>query len=369
MHAIRFLAVLLLASLPTQGFTQETCSRVLDAGAFATTEIRNNEAARLVIAAEMSKLTFSEAQAKYGAGISVPIKGIPIGADYNQEQYDKWVEEVRNTIDVDQILTHSSEVLISSGDPVIVRGWVECMINKKGIIIWGEPHGKNKATIYVQYIRPEGVDRTPVIVSGNVVGAQITAGEEYTRRRTRLGSSRQVVTLERTGTEDILFALNTDLGGGIAFLPYPKELPEVPAATDKSLELCSCGASGGGMVDFRGWAPKGEPCWGINGWGFHDQNCKVVTTVARCTGKELALTGLSIWGPPGEICAGRENWGRYEATPVRLTDKRFCSCTGPKHPNPQIQNGVEGITAYAPEGEACYGLSAPLWGTHAAACR
>lgn len=226
--------VLLAASLVTFSVlaqAQANCDAILRDGVFQTSSVKENSYMRQQFAARLATMSKQQAESKVGGGLTLPIEGIPLGANYSEAEYKAWQQSVRQSLDVDTLVNRETEILTSIGDSVIVNGWVECLkAGAGGLKVTLTPQGETAVLLTVTWIpglgAPDAIFLTDTVTP---IGAAFSQGSSLMQKDSRLVrlNSTQAL-LARKANDAVAVVVNTSVIGGAAYLP---RLSKVPAAT------------------------------------------------------------------------------------------------------------------------------------------
>jgi len=209
-------------------WAQNVCDSVLANGAFRTSHIKNTYYGKLLLAAKLSRMSKAEAEQATSANINFPIKGIPVGASFSDSQFSNWAERVSSSLDVNQIIRHSTSILLSEGDPTIVNAWRGCLSQNGGVSAYIEPRSDKNPILRVEWIPYPGSSKIPKITDVSILGAKVVGGADSLKVGAVLQPrNEKLITLERIKNEPIIVVINTTIRGAEAYLPKNIELPEV----------------------------------------------------------------------------------------------------------------------------------------------
>jgi hypothetical protein len=203
------------------------CSDVLTGGTFSTLNFKSNNYARLVLAARLATMTKSEADTKYSAAGNLP--DVPIGGNFSSEDFSKWQNSVKSSLDIDQITQNETAILVSSGDPTIVNAWESCMNSKGGLAAKFERLDDTNVILAFTYYAYPGQGGVKLSSDVEVIGAGAGYKTNNLIEGTELvpGVSRQIA-MTRASDKPMLAIFNTSTGAARAYLPALKKIPIPP---------------------------------------------------------------------------------------------------------------------------------------------
>ena len=236
----RILFVLLLIGVPIASNAQQDCSVVLQRGAFKSQSVNSNNYVRQVLAAKLSSLSKSEAEKTVGAGANASIYGVPVGANYSDKQYQSWLNDVRQQLDIDDTNSRSDAILSSEGDQTIVNGWVACLtLQSSGVWVKLKPVGAADVELSITYFPGLG-GPSEVVLTEDIQpsGAVIQSGASLAKKGSKLTAQNTVlIGLKRTPGESVYVAVNTSVKGGSGYLPKTVTLPPIPPEDSLTLNI------------------------------------------------------------------------------------------------------------------------------------
>jgi hypothetical protein len=213
-------------------YADSPCDSVLRDGVFQSTKINENRYLRTVFAARLATTDKGVAESKRGGGITIPIEGIPIGAEYSEEEYKSWQKSLRASWDIEEIVKHDTEILISSGDSTIVKAWSDCMRSQGGFAVRLVEKDKTNLLLKMTYYAKQGQTSPAEMISGVFVkGAKVEAGSEFLMKGEKFPHQlERTVNLARINDDPVVITCNTDVGSAEAYLPTVPTLPKPKVA-------------------------------------------------------------------------------------------------------------------------------------------
>jgi hypothetical protein len=346
------LVVLLLLWFAAGPVLADRCDSVLQNGTFGKQQIEKNDYARLVFSARLASMTASEARRKIAASGGAPIDGIPLSGNFSDDEFSKFQQWVRKSVDVDSIESHQSSATFLTGDPTIINAWENCMSRSGGLSVTIRRQGSRLATFEMKWWPTTGTNGAPTVKSFTVRGGTVVGGEIWTQPGSNLGTAaNRIVTIEHPQNQDVLVTVSTDFDDESAFLsrPLPVGIVEIP-----KLKIGSC-VGHGGAEGVHFWGPHRKPCNALPppGWGLYDTDVREVTQIGSCVGRG-GVPDIHFYGPPGALCAGEQGWGPYE-NPENINPDNFGFCIAGL-------SALQGHVLWGPKGEVCGGIS--TWGTY-----
>lgn len=221
-----------------------SCDAILKDGLFNTYSIKHNALLKQQVAARLTTMTKSEAEKKFAGGANFALDGFPLGADYSDADYNSWVQQVKQSLDVDTLIKNERDILVSVADPTVVNAWVQCMqMNSSGLKATLSPNGPTQISMTVTWIPGPAADMSIEIAEDvEVVGAKLVAAADALKRGAVLQAMTPVVAiLERPENKEVTVALNTKHGGVVAFLPEIRPVPQPPKPVNHRLQALKSG--------------------------------------------------------------------------------------------------------------------------------
>lgn len=141
---------LLLSTAARSATPMDKCSDILTDGTMAKTSYKSNDFLQQIIHARFFKQSYQQAAKDQSFGVSIPIEGILVGAEWSEKNYNEYQEAVRRTLNMNTIEQHQLEIAVSSGDPTIAAKWAECMKKGEGALyVWFTANNATTATVSV----------------------------------------------------------------------------------------------------------------------------------------------------------------------------------------------------------------------------
>ena len=137
--------------------------------------------------------------------------------------------KLEKLVDINQVLKSETSIILSSGDPEIIKGLTECIHLHGGLAMSLTGRGQDLALLEMEYTPfPGAGHENDATLSGDltVVNGKIEGGSKYAQDKANLGPRilRDVI-LKRDPLKDLLVAVNTvNAGAADAYLP-PSKLP------------------------------------------------------------------------------------------------------------------------------------------------
>jgi hypothetical protein len=187
-------------------------------------------------------MTYEEAASHLEGGATVPIYGVPVSANMSKDEFKTFQEQVSSSLDVDQILEHQNEILVSEGDKEILNAWAACIDKFTGISAVLKDLGDKSIRLTLHYTPPPMTTDAPIVQGYTLTGGQIIGGQTIVAENSReIGiNANKLVTIKRKGNEPVYFALNTsNVGDASSYLPsrYVPPQPKLAELTTISIML------------------------------------------------------------------------------------------------------------------------------------
>lgn len=237
-------ATILSLSSPTVSKADVPCEQVSN-NVFRTTHIKNTDYSRLVLAARLSRMTYQEAKNHLEAGVTIPIYGVPVSPNMSEDDFHKFQERVKSSIDVDQIISHENEILVSEGDHEILDAWSACMDKFFGITAILKDQGHETVRLALHYTPPPMSTAAPIVQEYTLTGGTVVGGKSIIAAGSKeIGTNAdRLVTIKRAASNvPIYFVLNTtNVGDASSYLPPRYVPPPQPVFTTISIPFIPLG--------------------------------------------------------------------------------------------------------------------------------
>lgn len=121
-----------LCSLYFISYSQDNCSDILKDGVRDSYGMKTSYYQEVSYMIDISKWSYSEFQTKYNAGLTFPIKGIPMNANMGLDKYRSAQQQINQKLEFYNLTDHDQEIFILSANTGIIQAWKECMLRKTG---------------------------------------------------------------------------------------------------------------------------------------------------------------------------------------------------------------------------------------------
>jgi hypothetical protein len=210
-------------------------------GLLKKTASNQSSHAKLVILARISQMSFNDSADTLGHTGEVGFGSFKIGpGSWNKDKHEQFKTEFSKTEDVTQILNSETSLVISEGDPVLVKGFTDCIALHGGLAMSLREAGSNSAILELTWTPfPTAPNVDPVVHDFNVSNGTISGGADYTKPGAHLGIRlKRIVSLSRNPLKDLAVVINTDnIGGSYAFLPRAETKVSAPEQRVCKLEF------------------------------------------------------------------------------------------------------------------------------------
>ena len=213
---------------------QSPCDSVLGDGVFDHQEWQNSQYTQIVLAARLSQMTYQQAKRYTDSGLSVGYGDFTLGGNYSEDDFNTWQQNIKSSLDVNQIISNQSSVLLTSGDKGVLGAWQNCISQSGGLTFYIEPRDKHQAVINIEWNPyPTNKNSNPRVTGFALTGAQVIDGTEYTKKGTMLGIRyNRIITIARNPSGGaVLATLRTNLGDRTAYLPVLPQSIRFPSFT------------------------------------------------------------------------------------------------------------------------------------------
>lgn len=240
------LACIATAFFPTAGLTQgHVCKDILVNGTKATEEWRNDVFLSQVLEVRSSQRTETENQKQIETGGSYGI----ISGYGNKNDRDRFLSEIKKSMNFQSILNDQSSVMLSSGDPTIVNAWMACMTRGGGLSLRFESQSAEQSNLIVEwfnYPTAPGVDKTTKLVADVSIPSDVKVDDPTgCLKKDRVLEPRQSCTVQISAPpqKDVSIVLRTLHGEAAAYLPQRLRIVEerkpITAVDEKGKPLIS----------------------------------------------------------------------------------------------------------------------------------
>ena len=271
-------------------------------------------------------MTKPEAERSLSGSIELPIEGIPLGVSFSDDQYSKWSESVRQSLDVDQILRHEPSIAVSQGDANTLTAWVECMNRRGGLGVYIEPISPTEAVVRISWnaFKNKPDEKITMTADGTIIGATATFGADALKAGAVLEPEKErIVVVTKEADSAVQVVVRSSMGDTEAYLPRPQKLPPIaaPQCTLRSE------VSRDGQCESSDWVyigPHAAPAH----WGTC-MNAAPCTISARpvldrtCTAEEVYV-GVNLPDRHGGHCVRLNNGHRIATQVVKTQEAKDC---------------------------------------------
>lgn len=208
----------------------EDCSDVLKDGTFKKSTYDNSTYVKQLVMARYASMTKEERDAAKDASGKAVIYGIPMEGAYSEDEHESWAQDIRSSLDVENILNSATSIFLTEGDSAVVNAWSGCMAQGGVALILDSRAPANPGLKIIYKPRP-GTSGTKQFVEGDleVVNAEITSGQQFVKSGAELRDVDRRIGLRRIKSDrPIVVRINTSAGGAEAILAAAKTPPDLP---------------------------------------------------------------------------------------------------------------------------------------------
>ncbi|MDP3626976.1 MAG: hypothetical protein Q8S12_10280 [Hydrogenophaga sp.] len=207
------------------------CSDALVQGTKAESAYRESYAFRQLVDLRFSQVGYERSKSDRSLTGTIPIGNLVIGGSYDEAQYRARSEAIRRSQNWDTSFNRDVDIILSTGDPEILKAWSACMTNKRGglSVRFDEVKAKS-AVVRVEWFGASGVNQVILSSPGKLPdGVSIVQGGDCLAPGKVIVANTQgcSAVLSFTSAETpVQLALNTDKGEGSAqaYLPARRQL-------------------------------------------------------------------------------------------------------------------------------------------------
>lgn len=147
---------------PAATSAQDSCKDALVNGVMKQERVRTETYSRLVILSRLNRRTQQEDTDKGGIGIEYG----DIVVNLTRSEARRMADELEKSFSLDSIYRNQADVLLTSGDPEILKTWLECMQERGGLSLRFEPRTPTEGVLHMRYFAPSNLpeDTDPRLV-------------------------------------------------------------------------------------------------------------------------------------------------------------------------------------------------------------
>jgi hypothetical protein len=269
----------------------DECKDVIKDGTKALSLYKTRFEYRRLLESKLLTMTFQEAKSNTSLTGDIPIGDVLLGVGFDENTFNSYKSSLQSEKLEKVDISRSTDILLSTGDPEILKAWTTCMQTKSGLqmyfsdvhassavlnLLWQPAVGVAKVRIKRDYNLPSGV----VVVGGK----NIIEGKEWivagTPQKVQFGFKNAKTTLQLT--------LNVEKeGGGLAGSStayVPSRMTPIQILRPYDFTKGSCDKSGFLAVDaphHSGTSRVAKFCSdSANGWRFTRASTQVNAWVA-----------------------------------------------------------------------------------------
>lgn len=182
---------------------------------------RQDDIVKQLYAMSLTRKSFEDAKSSSSFGVSYA----GIGVNTSEEDHRRFAEAVQQSTYASLFLRRSSEILKSYGDPVLLQGYLACLAQSGGLHVAVEPKGPDEAVLRITYYRPPGGKEVATVKRitdfSKLAGITVTSDGGCLTPDAVIESNnpcRSTIQFD-SPTRPLLFVVNTDAGGGEAYIP------------------------------------------------------------------------------------------------------------------------------------------------------
>lgn len=179
MRALSALAGLTVSLLISgQSLAQRRCDAILPY--LQETEfVRNSEFSQEIIAARISSMNYSEFRNNFQAGVTIPVKGIPVSGSMSEAQFNRIRQEFSQSVDVNRVRSNESTLLRVRPNQGAINAWSACVARDRGVSIFLESRqDANEFTLNIRYDRyPGGASSVRISDLSLSAGVRLMGGQ------------------------------------------------------------------------------------------------------------------------------------------------------------------------------------------------
>lgn len=141
---------------------QDKCSDILKDGTFKKERYRDNFYFQQIIYSRFLSSTYEQSKDDSDLGFGAPVGDIVLGGNYSREEFEQKKEQIRKE-HLEQITTtREIDVALSSGDPVVVKNWSDCMKNRNSgaVSLRFEPVSNTEVFAILEWFAGAGINST-----------------------------------------------------------------------------------------------------------------------------------------------------------------------------------------------------------------
>lgn len=270
---------------------KDECKDVLKDGTRAASLYSSRFEYRRLLESHLVNMTYEQAKTDTSLTGSIPIGDIILGAGFDRQTFHEYKNYLQQDTALRVDISRSLDIMLSTGDPEILRAWSECMKSRIGLSLYFTEVHATSAVLNLEWHAGAGVPRVKVKQDYSLPrDVKVSAGRDILNGKEFLvaGTSHQVKFEFNNAVTPFSFTINVEKdGGGLAgadsaYLPTRLE----PYLQLRPFQFSSgqCDKSPLLAVDtlrHTGNSASARFCSnGSSGWRFARTSLQVLTSVA-----------------------------------------------------------------------------------------
>lgn len=210
------------------------CSTIIEDGKYKKKYINNSIYGKFVLAAKLTQLSKDEADEFLAANKLLSIKGIPVGVRHNEGLYNNWINQIKQEIDVEEVLKHSDSIYIAEADEKDLEKCLDCIEIKRGLVCRLRIIDKERVSLIVKWLPYDLMNpKDTQIIPRLLKGARPTAAGRHLKvgRKIKIKHHKEVTfPLRRKKGRPLWITIETKDSRKLArlYLPPISDVPSIP---------------------------------------------------------------------------------------------------------------------------------------------
>jgi hypothetical protein len=205
----------------------DQCRDVLLNGTLQYSRIRDNRYFKQIIYSRFMSSSYEQAKTDTAGGFGVPIGEVVLGGDFTREQFNEKKRDLEKENFQSITSNREIDVALTSGDPIIIAAWTDCMRSKGGLSLLFEPTSPTEVFATLEWYSMAAVTETTLDEDVNLPeGSIFSQGAACFKKGRTLkasGKCQAVITLPNA-LATLAIAVNTPHSSTRAYLPRRIEL-------------------------------------------------------------------------------------------------------------------------------------------------
>lgn len=269
----------------------DECKDILTDGTRALSLYSSRYEYRRLLESRLLSMTYQEAKSDTSITGSIPIGDIILGVGFDEKTFNSYKNHLQTETISKIDISKSTDILLSTGDPEIVKAWSTCMKDKTGLVMYFSDVHASSAVLNLEWHPSAGVPkvrvkkdfRLPNDVSV-ISGKDILSGKEWIVA----GTKHQVEFKFKDVRTTLPLTLNVEKEGGGLAGAYSAYVPTrlEPFLQVRPYQFANGQCDKSGVMDVTAYHHTGTSVAktfcsdSANGWRFSKTALQVLASVA-----------------------------------------------------------------------------------------